>query len=334
MMILIALAAGYWVLTARGPLLPAPVAPASDTRAIEAKAPTASTELSPTTSAPTRATNPANAAATSLTSEHYHGTGRVRGEIHAGEGVTFPKTWALVFEPHPYLEGSEFAEKRRVEFQNGETSFDVQNLSRGGYRVRAEAAGLNGGEESVLLVQGSSDVYVTLEFRRAGFVDGRVFDANDAPAEGLEVVLESRSTRVRQTTRVDASGMYVFHDVLDGGYTIFFGSPSSPTLPAAEIVFQAPSLRFRDQKLGPTGTLVVSVQDERGVPVGEADITGFGNPRGSIDAHAGFDGTLRLRWLVPGQYKLEAKLGDGRRGKVTVDVPAGPETLVALLVKP
>jgi hypothetical protein len=334
MMVLIALAAGYWVLTARGPLLPSPVAPAADTKAIEAKTPTAANDLAPSPVNAARATTPApSAGTTTFTAEHYSGAGRVRGEIHAGEGVTFPKNWTLVFEPHPFLEGSEYAEKRRVEFQNGETSFDVSGLSRGGYRVRAESPGLNGSEEGVLLVKGSSDVFVTLEFRRAGLIDGRVFDAHDAPAEGLEVVLESRSTQVRVSTRVDASGLYVFRDVIDGGYTIYFGSPSSPALPAAEVVFQAPSLRFHDQKLGPTGGLLVRTLDERGVAIGEVDVTGFGNPRGSIDARAGYDGTLRLRWLVPGQYKLEAKSSDGRRGKMTIDVGEGPDTQAAIVLK-
>jgi len=262
--------------------------------------------------------------------ERFTDSGRVRGELTAGEGIVFPQAWTLVLEPHPFLVGRERAVTKRVDHAGGEREFDSGAVPLGGYRVRAEAAGLNSTEQAVLLERGSSDVFVTLALRPAGLIDGRVLAADGSPAEGLAVTLEPADTQVRRHASVAANGMFVFREVTDGAYRLWLGPPESPLFPPADIVFQAPSMRLSDRTLPPTGAIDVVTVDARRQPVAGAEITGSGSPRGALRATSDFSGRALVRWLPPGTYQLEAVTADGRSARGTVEVTAGETSALEL----
>jgi hypothetical protein len=265
-----------------------------------------------------------------LRPDAYEGRGRISGEVLVATGVTFPARWTLVIEPHPNLKGAEHAITKRVEFERGETTFDVPDLPLAGYRVRAEAEGLNCVHGAVNLVKGSEAVFVTLEFRPSGYIDGRVLASDGTPAEGVSVVLETKATGVRRTLTTDANGQYVFKDVLDGAYTIFFGPPETPLVPPGEILFTAPSLRFKECTLPPLGALVVEARTESGSPLSDAEVSGFGALGGALRARTDFRGLVRVAWLQPGEYRLEAVFHDGRRGRASVTVAPHADAAVII----
>jgi hypothetical protein len=262
----------------------------------------------------------------------YAGRGRVRGELVVAPGISFPAAWTLVLEPHPYMVGSEHAISKRVEFESGERTFEVDDLPLGGYRVRAEVTGVNSTESAVLLVKGSSDPFVTLELRPAGLIDGRVFAADGAPADGLEVVLEPKVTQVRARATVGPDGAFVFHGVVDGEYRLWFGAPEAPLFPPADIAFSAPTLRIPDRTLPPTGAIAITTVDERGSFLGGVEVTGSGAPKGALRVTTGTDGRTVARWLMPGTYRLDARSPDGRRAKSTIAVAAGEPVVLTIRI--
>lgn len=264
--------------------------------------------------------------------DRFRGRGRIRGEL-ALDGVEMPQRWTLVLEPHPTLVGAESAARRRVEYEHGERSFEAGDLPLGGYRVYAEIAGLNSTSASVPLVRGSSDVYVTLRIARAGIVDGFVFDDAGAPAEGLVVTIESVRTRARTTAEVDATGAFVLRDVVDGEYHIDFGPVERPLVPRGQFTFKAPTLRWRETRLPPTGSARISVVDARGLRILDADVQGSGSPQGVVRGKTGGDGELRARWLWPARYEIRATAPDGRAGRATAEVRAGATAEVSITVQ-
>lgn len=263
---------------------------------------------------------------TKIGPERFEGRGRVRGEVSAVDGAAFPTAWSLVFEPHPYLIGKERAVAKRVEFTAGERTFDVPDLQLGGYRVRVEAPDLNGSEVSALLVRGSATVYATLEFHPSGFVDGRILAATGAPADGIDVVIEEKTTQIRTNVHADANGQFVFHGIKDGEYILYVGAPESPLIPPRSLAFKAPTMRVPDMTLPPTGALTIHTNNQNGTPLGEVSLAGFGTPTGSLRAVSGPNALVRVPWLAPGSYNIEGTSLDGRRGKVIADVRADTET--------
>ncbi len=260
------------------------------------------------------------------------GRGRIRGEIvHAGRPL--PSPWTLVIEPHPTLVGADRAESRRVVHEPGDLVFDERDLPLGGYRVSAELPGLNSSAESVLLVRGSSDVHVTLRLAPSGLVDGFVFDHRGQPAVGLLVTIEDRRTRARTSTTVDATGMFVVRDVIDGEYQIFFGMAMRPLLPVGDFRFRAPTLRWPEVRLPVTGNLRIAVRDASGAGIAEAVVAGSGTPQGVAAGTVGGDGRLELTWLWPARYRLTAAAPDGRRGHSEVVVDEGRTADVTITVK-
>jgi hypothetical protein len=262
--------------------------------------------------------------------ERFAGRGRIRGEIHPGPGVTLPAEWTLVIEPHDSLLGSEHAVTKRIDLAKGERAFDSGEVPLAGYRVRAEAKGLNSTEAGVILDRVSHDVFVTLELKRAGLIDGRVFAADGSPADGLELVLQPKSSPVRRRTTVGPDATFVFRDVVDGEYSLFVGPPEAPLFPPADIAFQAPTLRRPDLTLPPTGTIAITTLDDRGLAVGDVEVTGSGAPRGTLRVTTGASGRAQVRWLLPGKYHLEARSADGRRAMATIEVRANETAQAAL----
>jgi hypothetical protein len=228
-----------------------------------------------------------------------------------------------VLEPHPYLKGRERAESRRVPFRAGEREFAAEDLPLGGYRVRAEANGLNSSAAEVLLVKGSPDQFVELALSPSGWLDGSLIDATGAPAEGLEVRLSAEGGKVQRTTQSDAAGAFQFRALLDGDYELslraggcVFGEPRL-------VSFRAPRLSLPVLELPPTGALEVHVFDKLGKPAPGVRVTGFTKPAGTLDLRTDERGLASLRWIQPGLWELQASdetEGLSARGEVEVDL--------------
>jgi 5-hydroxyisourate hydrolase-like protein (transthyretin family) len=261
----------------------------------------------------------------------FDGQGTIRGHIGERAGAVFPREWDLVLEPHPYLQGRERAESRRIPFRAGERDFKVENLRLGGYLVRAEAAALNSSGADVLLVKGSPNQFVELAFSPSGWFDGSVVDGQGAPAEGVEVRLVETTTQARLDATTDAAGAYQFRALLDGDYEISFGAGGRPLGEPRLVSFRAPRLSFPVETLPPTGTLAVHVFDLLGKPASGVRVTGFGKPKGALDLRTDEQGVARLRWALPGAWELQAlDTSEGLRAHGEVEVAAGADATLAL----
>jgi hypothetical protein len=262
------------------------------------------------------------------------GPGVIRGRIHAPPGTELPQVWTLIVEPDPYAQGQERAVTRRIELTHGEREFRVDGLPLAGYRVRAVAKGLNDVACSALLVPGSSNVFVTPELRPSGSIEGDVVDAAGAPVEGLVVTITTASTHERQIARTDARGHYVIANVKDGDYSLALGSPDAPLLKPDSLSFKAPSLHFPTRRLPETGTLRVSTVDASGRALMDVEVSGFSSSGGAVRATTDARGTATVRYLLPGKYRLQAHLDDGRKASEWIDVGAQPETSATLVLAP
>jgi hypothetical protein len=259
------------------------------------------------------------------------GTGTIRGHISEHAGAVFPREWDLVLEPHPYLQGRERAESRRIQMRAGEHDFKVENLRLGGYQVRAEAPALNGSSAPVLLVKGSNDQFVELALSPAGWLDGSVLDARGAPAEAVEVQLVETTTKARLETKTDSAGAYEFRALLDGDYELSLCVGGRALCPPRSLSFRAPRLSFPVQTLPPTGTLAVQVIDLLGKPALGVRVTGFGRPQGAIDMLTDEQGIARLRWALPGDWEVQAlDSTEGLRAQGGIQVAAGEDARLAL----
>jgi hypothetical protein len=264
----------------------------------------------------------------------FDGKGVIRGEVVVAPGTVFPERWTLVIEPHPFLEGRERAVRREVEFTLGERTFEVSDLPLAGYRVRGEARGLNNVAGDVLLVRGSDQQYVTMLFAPAGFVDGSVLTADGAPAEALDVTLESKATRERRTVSTDAAGSYRIDDVVDGSYRLTFGTLRAPLLPVDSLTFKAPSMRFLERRLPPTGSVKLRTLDLAGAPIADVHVYSEAEPRGGFDLRTDRFANAHARHLWPGRYRIEAETEDGRKADVALDVAAGDELSIEIRLQP
>jgi hypothetical protein len=262
-------------------------------------------------------------AAADSSTARFEGRGVIRGELVAQMGARVPDRWSLLLEPHPWLEGGEKAETRRIDFEHAETAFEVDDLPLGGYLVRASTADWNDLPASVLLVRGSPEQFVTIALRPSGFVDGSVLDAEGRPAEGLDVTLESRETHRRATVTTDAAGSFLFRNVQDGEYVLSFGRPDSPLLPAETLAFKAPSLRFPTRTLPGTAVLKIEAVDENLQPQARARISGSAPGASAIDVFADHLGRATIRWLLPGHYLIDVMDEQGREGHMAIDLEAG-----------
>jgi hypothetical protein len=260
--------------------------------------------------------------------------GVIRGEVLTDGGAVVPERWTLHVGPHPWLAGHETAADRRIELEHGESTFEVRDLPLGGYIVEALAPGANCLPGNVMLVQGSEDQFVSIQLSPAGFLDGGVLDSAGRPAEGLYVTLESVATGERRSLSTDAAGLFLFREVRDGEYRLFFGRPDSPLLPPQSLLFQAPSLRFPTRTLPPSVSIEVSVVDILQRPVPGARVSGSAPEGGAIDTRCDGNGIARIRFVPPGNYRIDAH-GDGAfRGSAVIVLSAGqPEAKVRIIVR-
>jgi hypothetical protein len=260
-------------------------------------------------------------------------SGVIRGEVLAAPGAVLPERWTLHVGPHPWLAGHETASDRRIDFEHGETQFELRDLPLGGYLVDAIAPGLNCLPGNVMLVQGSEDQFVTIQLSPSGFIDGGVLDASGRPAEGLEVTLESVPTKDRRTQTTDPGGNFVFREVRDGEYLLLFGRPDSPLLPPQSLLFTAPSMRFPTRTLPPSVSLEIQVVDVQLRPVAGARIRGSASEGGAIDTRCDATGAARIRYLPPGTYRIDANGEGNSRGSAVVALGPKPEASTRIVVR-
>ncbi len=295
-------------------------------------APSEPRELGSTDSGATEA--PADSAAlrapieTQAPPPSFEGRGILRGRLSALPGLRVPDQWKLLVFPNTFLRGHERAESRTIEFAHAETTFRLDDLPLGGYAVRAQAGGLNCLPVSVLLVRGAENQFVSLVLAPSGYVQGSVLDVNDRPAEGVPVTLEASSTHARRTLETDVAGGYRFDDVTDGEYTLYIGRPEAPLLAPVSLAVSAPSLTVTERRLPATGIAEVWTRDENGAPLPEAVISGFSAHAGVIDARTGRDGSVIVRHLPAGRYRLHARLEDGRSGTALANIDAGKTSTI------
>jgi hypothetical protein len=274
----------------------------------------------------------------------FEGTGSIRGHVFTPPGVPFPESWRLVVEPSFYLEGKEHAVRRVLDFTGLEREFTVPDLPLGGYRVFATAGGLECPPHEVPVfrsvradgrtVSPTEHPYVMVELLPAGFVDGIVRDEAGLAVGGLPVTLENVDSRVRIATETQPDGTYLIEPVLAAEYRIYFGDPERPLIPAESILFARsggssenaprPSLRYPDRVVPRTASILIVVVDEIPARVPDAEIKGFGNVGGLLEARTDANGEARLRYLPPGRYHLSVTHRSGRRGKTDFEL-AGDE---------
>jgi len=260
--------------------------------------------------------------------------GTIRGNVQTAPGRELPGTWRLIVEPSPFYQGHGAGVRRAVDLPGTDNSFAVRDLPLAGYAVHAEAAGFNSLPVHLLLTAGSEEQLVNLVLSPSGFLDGFARDVEGQPVEGLLVTLEARSDRSRRGVTTQADGTFLFHDVLDGDYTILFGDPQAPLVASRELSFKAPSLRFPDVEVPLTGELVLLTFDRKGAPLPEVDVRGFGSEGGQVTTMTDDEGRCTVQLLRPGRYRLFASTEDGRESRMHVAVRAGETTEVELRLHP
>ena len=274
----------------------------------------------------------------------FDGTCTISGVVEVALDLPFPERWTLVIEPSVFGKGRERAERRAVEMRGGERTFEERDLPMGGYRVWAQADGLNCAPQEVLLFRladqpqlaGKDHAHLMLQLTRSGFVDGSVLDVDGRPVEGLAVTLEDRNDRSRRTVRTGPAGIWRVDDVRDGAYRVLFGPPDRPLIPAEDLGFVGPSHRFPDRVVPRLIAFEVRVLDDGGRPLAGASVRGLGQPLGAIEATTEADGIARVTHAPAGRYQLRVaaeggwsgqrivEIGDPDRGSV-IDVRCGRE---------
>ncbi len=282
-----------------------------------------STGSSPEAGEPERAASPAER---KRDPREFEGRGSLRGQILMADGLDFPTAWAVHVGPSRSLRGRERAVSKRIELTGDSHEFIVEGLPLGGYDVWIEAEGLRSRRRAVLLTRGSSSPYVNLQVTRMGFIDGFVFRESGAAAENVLVALEPILGQVRREVRTRPDGSYRFERVEDGEYRLHFGPAETPLLPARELYFRAPSLRFPQVVLPPTVDLLIYTQDVKGQLMPSVRVSGFGSKGGLIDVETDATGRAWARNLVPGLYRINASTdGDKLRARKNLEVTLAPD---------
>lgn len=252
----------------------------------------------------------------------FEGRGSIRGQVTVPKGFEAPANLRLHIGPSDSLFGRERAEARSQETGPGEFSF--QDVPLGGYDVWVEGTGLNSRRQAVLLTQAASSPYVILQLAPTGFVDGFVKNRDGRPARELLVTLEPRNGAERLETRTRADGFFLFDDVPDGEYGIYFGPREAPLVEGRELAFRAPSMRYPPVELPPAADVLIHTTDPAGRPLGEVRLTGFGRPSGRLELETDGAGLGWAYNLPPGRYKVAALGPDGVQSKITIEVEDEP----------
>jgi hypothetical protein len=272
----------------------------------------------------------------------FQGTGTLRGTVDSAVGLSFPATWTLVLEPSPTLAGAGRPKAQRLEFTADQRDFTVEDVELGGYAIRAEAAGCNGRSVHVLLERTSSSAYVMLQLTPAGFIEGQLLDGRDLPVEDVAVwlfpgrlgalaSLGAVGSEGRET-RTSVEGLWRFDDVIDGAYTLVFGSPTAPLVEPATLSFQAPSLTWPSPELPVLTTLQVMIVDGYEQPVQGARVT-VTSPA-LYETTSSATGMAMIPNLPPGTVRLSAEHELFGEGSYVRPLAAGPDGVDGIHVVP
>ena len=257
------------------------------------------------------------------TKDRFRGMGKIRGHVETSGDEPFPDVWRLSLTPSTTLIGSEVAVERVIDFTDGRRDFTVSDLPLGGYDVRAEAAGMNGLAQPVLLEKRSSSVFINLLMVEAGFIEGKIKDADGLPADGVVVTLIEMPSHASRETLTDALGEYRFEDVLDGAYQLMIGRFENPILKERRTLrMAAPGMTIPDIELPPLATLELTVIDPtEDRLLSNVTVRGSGSNGGVFEGQTDGYGVFLARYLPPGRWRLRLELEgyEGRRDALELE---------------
>lgn len=274
-----------------------------------------------------------SAQATPQTTARTEGFGTLRGVLldRTGEGV--PADWTLVLSPNKAIRTPTPRRELRFQFEEGEERFEVEDVPLGAYDVWVEAPGANRRTTPVLLVKGSSSPFVSLELHARGYLEGVVLDeANQAVGE-LTVTLVSIAKRGDRSTQTDGAGRYLFDDLLDGEYQIYFGARNNPLIGPEDLSFQAPSLHYPVRRVPELGSVLVRVVDVNRSPIVGAQVDGFAPRGGIMSGESDSEGLCEVSNLVPGRYRLSIRGNGDSAGRAVCVVASGARTEIEVIVR-
>lgn len=240
-------------------------------------------------------------------SVRFSGSGTLEGRLNLPAGVAPPRVWTLVLAPSPVLVGGERVRARRVDFENGEVEFSLSDLPLGGYEVWAEAAGMSGRHEHLLLARPDALlVYQDLRLVPLAFVAGRVVDADGVRVGGLPVFLRPDGGGPILTQLTDASGDFRFERVPDGEYLLETGFADASLSAPRALDVRSPSLHLPALEVPLLHELAVTVLDADGEPLAGVRVRGWCDRGGRVDALTDAQGIARATWLPAGRLTLDA----------------------------
>lgn len=239
----------------------------------------------------------------------FAGNGVLEGRLSVPRGVIAPRAWSLVLAPSSVLIGGDRARARRLEFREGELEFSIPDLPLGGYEVWAEADGMSGRHEHLLLARPDALlVYQDVHLVPLAYVEGRVLDETGAGVAGVPVFLRAREGGARLEARADGGGHYLFDRVPDGEYALEVGFADASLAAQRELLVVAPSLHVPVLEVPRLYELSVRVLDEDGLPLAGARVRGWGSRGGRVEALSDGAGLARQAWIPAGRVTLEASL--------------------------
>lgn len=263
----------------------------------------------------------------------FEGTGVLEGRLDLPPGAAAPRAWSLVLAPSHVLMGGDRARARREEFQDGELEFALRDVPLGGYEIWAEADGMSGRHEHLLLARPDAQlVYQALRLVPLAFVEGRVVDAEGVAVAGLPMILRAREG-APLVTHTDGAGLYLFERVPDGDYRLETGFRDAPLAEPLELAVVSPSLHVAPIEVPLLFELVAEVRDADGQELAGARVRGWCTRGGRIDALTDVRGLARQPFIPAGRVTLEASHPERPHAgfaRVHLDFPAAGAAVLAI----
>ncbi len=257
----------------------------------------------------------------------FDGVGHVFGDVEVLGGLPFPDRWTLVVEPSEFGTAREHAERRVREYDGAERTFDVPDLPLGGYRIYAEAEGLNSRPQEILLfalaespIGGAKMKKVTLHLSPPGSMTGAVVDESGAPVGDLTVFLEDMGDRSQRSTVTSPDGTWRIEGLRDARYKLYYHKVEQPLIPVQQINYIAPVRNLDDDVVPVTASVAFQILDDHKLTVMGARVRGFGRPQGYIACESGPDGVAIARFLPKGRYRVSVEHPDGLEGRADFEL--------------
>ena len=266
--------------------------------------------------------------------QRFAGQGRIQGHLSLPEGTAPPPAWTLVLEPSRALIGGDRARPQRVQFTAGEREFDLPDIPLGGYEIWAEAPGMSGRHEHLLLARPDAQlVYQGVLLRTCAYVEGRVLDRQQRAYSDLAVLLAPLAGGEPLETRCDSSGHYLFESVPDGEYRMLLGFADAPLGAPRELSVEPPSLHMPLLEVPELFPLELRVSSPEGGAVEGALVRGWCSNGGRLSVVTDGLGTARVAWMPAGRLTLEALLPERPRdghARIKLEFPPPPPGIVEM----